>query len=184
MAHAAGRCAIDEAWQTVEGKLPLLSEDQAAHRYEHALEVQLPFLQVLAPGFQFVPITVGTSNFEVLSALGVVIGSVAAEAGEPVLVIASSDMNHYESDEVTRVKDRRAIDQLLALDPRGLYDVVHQADISMCGYGPAVVMLTAARSWEQLRPSSFAMPPPAMSPATATWWWVTQESRCIELRMC
>jgi MEMO1 family protein len=147
------------AWQTPLGdvsvggdlaarlktRLPLLSEDQAAHRYEHALEVQLPFLQVLAPGFQFVPITVGTSNFEVLSALGTVIGSIAAEVSEPVLVIASSDMNHYESDSVTRVKDRRAIDQLLALDPRGLYDIVHQADISMCGYGPAVVMLTAAR---------------------------------------
>jgi MEMO1 family protein len=129
----------------LKARLPLLSEDQAAHRYEHALEVQLPFLQVLAPGFQFVPITVGTSNFDVLSALGTVIGSVAAEGGAPVLVIASSDMNHYESDSVTRLKDRRAIDQLLALDPRGLYDIVHKADISMCGYGPAVVMLTAAR---------------------------------------
>ena len=59
-------------------------------------------------------------------------------------MIASSDMNHYESDEITRVKDRRAIDQLLALGPRGLYDVVHEGNISMCGYGPAVVMLTAA----------------------------------------
>ena len=96
--------------------MPLLSEDEAAHRSEHALEVQLPFLQVLAPGFQFVPITVGTSNFEVLSALGVVIGNAAGEARQRVLVIASSDMNHYESDSVTRVKDRRAIDQLLALD--------------------------------------------------------------------
>ncbi len=131
--------------EQLKSRLPLLSEDPAAHQYEHALEVQLPFLQVLAPGFQFVPITVGTSNFEVLSALGVVVGSLAAETGGSVLVIASSDMNHYESDSVTRVKDRRAIDQLLALDPRGLYDVVHQADISMCGYGPAVVMLTAAR---------------------------------------
>ena len=62
-----------------------------------------------------------------------------------MLVIASSDMNHYESDDVTRVKDRRAIDQVLALDPRGLYETVHQANISMCGYGPAVVMLTAAK---------------------------------------
>jgi MEMO1 family protein len=141
-----GDVPIDEELaERLKARLPLLSEDQAAHRYEHALEVQLPFLQVLAPGFQFVPITVGTSNFDVLSALGTVVGSVAAEAGEPVLVIASSDMNHYESDSVTRVKDRRAIDQLLALDARGLYDIVHQADISMCGYGPAVVMLTAAR---------------------------------------
>ncbi len=141
-----GDASIDEKLAgQLKVKLPLLSEDQAAHRYEHALEVQLPFLQVLAPGFQFVPITVGTSNFDVLTALGTVIGSAAAEAGQPVLVIASSDMNHYESDSVTRVKDRRAIDQLLALDPRGLYDIVHKADISMCGYGPAVVMLTAAR---------------------------------------
>jgi AmmeMemoRadiSam system protein B len=125
--------------------MALLTEDREAHRSEHALEVQLPFLQVLAPGFRFVPITVGTSNFEALSALGVVIGAVAAEAAEAVLVIASSDMNHYESDDITRIKDRRAIDQILALDPRGLYQTVHEGDISMCGYGPAVVMLTAAR---------------------------------------
>jgi len=141
-----GDVPIDEAMANeLKSRMSLLAEDQEAHRYEHALEVQLPFLQVLAPGFQFVPITVGTSNFEVLSALGVVIGSVASEAGEPVLAIASSDMNHYENDDVTRVKDRRAIDQILALDPRGLYETVHQASISMCGYGPAVVMLTAAK---------------------------------------
>jgi len=126
-------------------QMPLLSEDEAAHRVEHALEVQLPFLQVLAPGFQFVPIAVGTGNFDVLSSLGVVIGNTMAKQGRRFLVIASSDMNHYESDSVTRVKDRRAIDQMLALDARGLYDVVREGNISMCGYGPAVVMLTAAR---------------------------------------
>ena len=129
----------------LKSHLPLLAEDQAAHRFEHALEVQLPFLQVLAPGFRFVPIAIGTSSFEALSALGVVIGSALARQQERLLVVASSDMNHYESDSVTRVKDRRAIDQLLALDPRGLYDVVHEGDISMCGYGPAVAMLTAVR---------------------------------------
>lgn len=141
-----GDVAIDiELAKQMKARLNLLSEDETAHRFEHALEVQLPFLQVLAPGFQFVPITVGTSTFEVLSALGVVLADAVKEAGERVLVVASSDMNHYESDSVTRVKDRRAIDRVLALDPRGLYDVVHQAGISMCGYGPAVVMLTAAR---------------------------------------
>jgi AmmeMemoRadiSam system protein B len=126
-------------------RMPLLSEDEDAHRSEHALEVQLPFLQVLDPGFRFVPIAIGTSNFEVLSALGVAIGNTVAQCDERVLVIASSDMNHYESDSITRVKDQRAIDQLLALDPRGLYDVVRAGNISMCGYGPAVAMLTAAR---------------------------------------
>ncbi len=141
-----GDVAIDtELAESLKVALPLLSEDQEAHRYEHALEVQLPFLQVLKPGIQFVPITVGTSNFEVLSALGKVIGTAFSSRPEPALVIASSDMNHYESDSVTRVKDRSAIEQILALDPRGLYDTVRDGNISMCGYGPATIMLTAAR---------------------------------------
>jgi hypothetical protein len=136
--------ADEELASALKAHFSLLAEDDAAHRFEHALEVQLPFLQVLRPDFSFVPIAVGTSHFEVLSALGVAISSVIREAGEQVLVIASSDMNHYESDAVTRVKDRRAIDRLLALDPRGLYDVVRESKISMCGYGPTVAMMTAA----------------------------------------
>ena len=141
-----GLCEVDEKLAgELKRRMPLLSEDDQAHHSEHALEVQLPFLQILVPGFRFVPIVVGTGNFEVLSALGVAIGNTLAQQNQPVLVVASSDMNHYESDSVTRVKDQRAIDQLLALDPRGLYDVVRDAQISMCGYGPAVAMLTAAR---------------------------------------
>jgi AmmeMemoRadiSam system protein B len=61
------------------------------------------------------------------------------------LIIASSDMNHYESDTITRQKDKRAIDRISALDPEGLYDVVQRENISMCGYGPTVAMLTAAK---------------------------------------
>jgi len=141
-----GDAPIDEELAAeLKARMPLLSEDDEAHRSEHALEVQLPFLQVLLPEFRFVPITIGTGNFEVLSALGVAIANALAQHDERILVIASSDMNHYESDSVTRVKDRRAIDQLLALDPRGLYTVVREGNISMCGYGPAVAMLTAAR---------------------------------------
>ena len=62
-----------------------------------------------------------------------------------MLIIASSDMNHYEPDAITRVKDQKAIDRMLALDARGLYDVVMDEDISMCGFGPTVAMLTAAK---------------------------------------
>ena len=62
---------------------------------------------------------------------------------EKILVIASSDMNHYESDAVTRVKDERAIERILALDPRGLYDTVRNEGITMCGYAATVVMLVA-----------------------------------------
>jgi AmmeMemoRadiSam system protein B len=123
----------------------LLSEDAAAHLREHALEVQLPFLQKLVPDFSFVPIAVGTSRYEALQVLGVAVGETLKQAGEAVLVIASSDMNHYESDAVTRIKDKRALDRVLALDPRGLYDVVTQQNITMCGFGPAVAMLIAAK---------------------------------------
>ena len=159
-------------------RMPLLSEDEEAHRSEHSLEVQLPFLQVLAPDFEFVPIAVGTSNFEVLSALGVAIANVLAKRNERVLIIASSDMNHYESDAVTRVKDRRAIDQLLALDPRGLYDTVRNENISMCGYGPAVVMLTAVKKMGGRRAELDSLTQRReMSRATRTWLSGMQESR-------
>jgi len=142
-----GDADIDsEVAESLKSAMPLLNEDSEAHRYEHALEVQIPFLQVLAPGFRFVPITIGTSDFQALSQLGLAIAEVLMKLGEPAMVIASSDMNHYENDSVTRTKDRRAIEQVLALNPRGLYDTVREGNISMCGYAPATVMLTAARA--------------------------------------
>ncbi|MBV9573658.1 MAG: AmmeMemoRadiSam system protein B [Acidobacteriales bacterium] len=127
-------------------QFPLLEEDAEAHRNEHAIEVQLPFLQIMHPDFTFVPIALGTGRFEVLEALGHAIGSVVTLSEYPVLLIASSDMNHYESDSVTRVKDRLAIDQILALDPAGLFEVVMREHISMCGFAAAIVMLAAAKS--------------------------------------
>jgi hypothetical protein len=84
-----GDAPVDEALaDELKRAMPLLSEDEEAHRSEHALEVQLPFLQVLRPDFQFVPIVVGTSNFEVLSALGIAVGNVLAKQNDRVLVIA------------------------------------------------------------------------------------------------
>jgi AmmeMemoRadiSam system protein B len=124
---------------------PLLREDAVAHRAEHALEVQLPFLQRLVRDFRFVPIALGTDRFQSLEQLGQALAQVLSARSEPVLIVASSDMNHYESDDVTRRKDHRAIAKILALDPRGLYDTVRNENISMCGFGPAVAMLTAAR---------------------------------------
>jgi MEMO1 family protein len=125
---------------------PLLREDFVAHETEHSLEVQLPFLQHLAGDFRFVPIVLGSERFEVFDQLGRAIAKVHAAQREPFLILTSSDMNHYESDAITRVKDRIAIDRIAALDPAGLYEAVHGKGISMCGYGPAVVMLTAMRA--------------------------------------
>jgi AmmeMemoRadiSam system protein B len=130
---------------SLQRRLPALEEDAAAHRAEHAAEVELPFLMLRQPDLRFVPIALGTSQFEAFDQLGKALAAVIAEQNDPVLIVASSDMNHYESDAVTRVKDQRAIERILSLDPRGLFDVVREQDISMCGFGPAVAMLTAAR---------------------------------------
>jgi hypothetical protein len=148
----------DGAWQTplgmasvdhplaekISSACPLLREDAVAHSGEHSLEVQLPFLQRLAPKFAFVPIVIGPARWETLEALGRALALVIAEEREPVLLIASSDMNHYESDTVTRVKDRKAIDPILALDPRKLFDTVREENISMCGYAATVAVMIAA----------------------------------------
>ncbi len=130
--------------EALKKSFPLLREDRASQIREHAVEVQLPFLQAVQKELTFVPITVGTGQFEVLTALGVVLAKVIAECGEPVLMVASSDMNHYEDDAETRVKDALAIEQIIGMSPKGLFQTVKGQKISMCGYGPAVAMLTAA----------------------------------------
>jgi len=141
-----GDVAIDSAFAgALKQRCPLLHEDSSAHRSEHAAEVELPFLQVREPQFRFVPIALGTRRFEALEQLGEAIAETIAEHKGDVLIVASSDMNHYESDAITRVKDHRAIEPILALDARALYDVVTQQHISMCGIGPAVAMLTATK---------------------------------------
>jgi len=141
-----GPAPIDQAMAAkIISVCPLLREDEVAHRLEHSLEVQLPFLQRLASSFSFVPIVTGTVQFKELESLGHAIATVIRSEAEPVLLVASSDMNHYQSDAITRVKDRRAIEQIVALEPRALFDTVRSDDISMCGYGAAVVMLTALR---------------------------------------
>jgi len=141
-----GRVPIDaELAASLMHRFPALHEDAAAHRAEHAAEVELPFLQLRQPKLRFVPIALGTGQFEPLQELGHALADVIAAQKEPALLVASSDMNHYESDTATRVKDQQALERILSLDPRGLYDVVTQQGISMCGFGPAVAMLTAAR---------------------------------------
>src|SRR6266436_5224930 len=139
-----GDAPIDEALAGALRKAcPLLREDSVAHSAEHSLEVQLPFLQVLAPGFTFVPVALGTVQYESLVSVGEAIGRVVETSKENVLLLTTSDLNHYEDDATTRSKDRKAIERLLALDARGLYDICRNEEISMCGLGPAVAMLTA-----------------------------------------
>jgi AmmeMemoRadiSam system protein B len=139
-----GDAEIDhELAEKLRAACPLLNEDAVAHSKEHSLEMEIPFLQVLNPDFRFMPIALGTAHFESLVSVGEAIGGVLATEKGEVLIVTSSDLNHYEDDATTRVKDGKAVEQLLRMDARGLYDICRNEEISMCGLGPAVAMLTA-----------------------------------------
>lgn len=124
---------------------PALEEDSAAHSREHSLEVQLPFLQVRRPDVRFVPISIGAHDLDLCREIGEAVAAVVAEEKERPLIVASSDMNHYESRRVGREKDDRALAHVEALDPEGLFTTVTGGHISMCGVLPATALLFAAR---------------------------------------
>jgi hypothetical protein len=124
---------------------PLLEEDALAHAHEHSLEVELPFLQFRNPAVRIVPIAFMLRAPSDIEAVGQAIGEVVAAWPEPVLLVASSDMTHYEPHERAKKKDASAIERVLALDARGLLDTTKRFGISMCGVIPTAVLLTAAR---------------------------------------
>lgn len=141
-----GETIIDEELAAdILKECPGTAADTAAHRYEHSLEVQIPFLQAKAPAAAIVPICLGHLPLDVLMTMGEALGRVIARCPEEVLIVASTDMTHFESGEIARKKDRRAIDRVLALDPEGLYRTVRDGRISMCGMIPTVVMLAAVK---------------------------------------
>jgi MEMO1 family protein len=145
-------------WQTPLGQVPVdrelagqfldrcrsLQEDSSAHAREHSLEVQLPFLQVCRPDVSIVPISIGAPSLPLCREIGEAFSAIAADLGEPVQMIASSDMNHYESREVGDRKNALALARIREIDPEGLYRTVLAEDISMCGFLPATALLFAA----------------------------------------
>ncbi len=122
----------------------ILRSDSSAHRFEHSIEVQIPFLQYLRPEVQIVPICLSYLDYESCRALGTSLAQSIKTFGKHVLIVASTDMSHYEPDAVARNKDNLALKELLELYPEGLYTVVTGMGISMCGIIPATVMLVAA----------------------------------------
>jgi MEMO1 family protein len=143
----------DRAWMTPLGPVqadhalvnalgrPPISVDEAAHLPEHSIEVQLPFLDYVLPHPRFAALMISFAEYSFLKE----VGRVVAEAirGRDVLVIASTDFSHYIPPARAEELDRRAIDQILALDPKGLYDTVIRDDISMCGIAPTTTLLAA-----------------------------------------
>jgi len=124
---------------------PLVREDVTAHRFEHSLEVQLPFLQYRNPSVSIAALCLSLSDFDSISALGEGIARAISEYGEEVLMVASSDMNHFESVPVAKAKDGLALAEIAAMNPERLLKVCREKGVTMCGVVPAAVMLVAAK---------------------------------------
>ncbi len=151
--RGSGIAVASEDWQTPLGTVKidkelakairrdLVDEDDEAHRFEHSIEVQLPFLQFFATAFQFVPICMGFQDLE--SAVSVGRTLARAIAGKDVVVLASTDMSHYVSPMLAKKKDSMALEAIKRMDSKALYDVVRDENISMCGYGPVIATMTA-----------------------------------------
>ena len=126
--------------------LPIARENEEAHQFEHSLETQLPFLQYFRKQFKLVPICLMRLGFDECQMLADAIVRAVRSCERTVLIVASSDMTHYESHDDAYEKDHRAIDQILKMDPEGLFRAVEKGGITMCGVNPATVMLSACKA--------------------------------------
>jgi AmmeMemoRadiSam system protein B len=122
-----------------------LEEDYSAHLGEHSIEVQLPFLQYFNTDFKLVPIMLAYAGGAIYKEIGKAIAKGIKESGRKAVIIASSDMTHYESQASAQRKDTQAIEAVLKLDEDELLKRVEEFDISMCGYAPAVSLIVAAK---------------------------------------
>ena len=141
-----GQIKVDSSLAEKIGKnFENVKNDFDAHLMEHSLEVQLPFIQYFRDDFQIVPLTLSHLSLEECKKLGIAIAKAISESGEDVLIIASSDMTHYENAKQAEKKDKLAIAQIENLNPEGLFQTVRENGITMCGVIPATVMLFAAK---------------------------------------
>ena len=141
-----GEVEIDsELAGRILGTSGYLQEDRVAHENEHSLEVQLPFLQYFKPDIKIVPILLAYGTGESYKEIGKEIARAIRELKREVLIMASSDMTHYESQESARRKDNQAIEAILELNEDELLKRVDELNISMCGYAPTVSLIAAAR---------------------------------------
>jgi MEMO1 family protein len=125
-------------------KMIKISRD--AHRLEHSIEVQLPFLQVAKTGpFIFTPISVmGGLPLEAYQEAADAIAKAIMEVNERVLIVASTDLTHYEPAAYAKEMDSKVIEAIREMNPVKMLTTVYENDITMCGYGPTAIMLLAA----------------------------------------
>ncbi|MGZ5487495.1 MAG: AmmeMemoRadiSam system protein B [Candidatus Aminicenantales bacterium] len=141
-----GVSPVDEALASrILAGCPLVEENDEAHRGEHSLEVELPFIQYFRADAAIVPISVShEARYADLETLGRALAGAIREDGREILVVASTDMSHYVSQKTAEKKDMMAIRKVLDLDPAGLYETVVSERISMCGFQPTTATLVAS----------------------------------------
>ncbi|MBL7069686.1 MAG: AmmeMemoRadiSam system protein B [Candidatus Omnitrophica bacterium] len=146
-------------WQTPTGKIAIdetlakgilknsrfIKEDVSAHAHEHSIEVQLPILQHINKEFKFIPIIISHAELSTYREIGRELADSIKRSNKNVVLISSSDMTHYESQESAKNKDKKAIDAILKLDEENLMEEIQRWDISMCGYAPTIVMLSCLK---------------------------------------
>lgn len=141
-----GTVEIDsELANAIAARYRALEEDPFSFSKEHSIEVHLPFIQYFFPGAKFVPIAMWRQTISTARELGAAIAEAARGSGRRVYVVASSDLNHYEPHEVTVEKDGKVIDAALSLDEEAFLRAMEKYDVSVCGYGPIMALLVAAK---------------------------------------
>ncbi len=142
-----GDVEIDTAVaEAIMDKADVVSADDEAHLYEHSIEVQLPFLQFLyGHDFRFVPICMMLQGLRTSSEVGSAIAGAVRELGLNAIIIASTDLTHYEPQPAAERKDRAVIEAVERMDVSGLYRAVEELPVSMCGCGPTAAAMIAAR---------------------------------------
>jgi len=140
-----GDVQIDgEVAESISKETGILDFDEVAHRHEHSIEVQLPFLQYLYGGnFRFVPICFLMQDLQSAQEIGRALAEVLANRN--AVVIASSDFTHYESQTSVSRKDQAALKAVEALDEKKFYDIVESENVSACGYAPIAALMAYAK---------------------------------------
>ena len=124
----------------------LIDSDTSAHIREHSCEVHLPFLQYFSNDFKIVPIVIWMQDMESGSDIANSITKTAKKLGRSILMIASTDLTHYESKQIAEKKDKLILDAISNMDEHSLLKAVEDFRISMCGYGPTIAVIKASRS--------------------------------------
>lgn len=120
--------------------------DETAHKFEHSLEVQVPFLQMLQKNLRIVPLVLAHLSYALCEEVAEALAKAISGSDKDLLIVASSDMSHYEPRRITEKKDRSALQCIERMDPHGLYHTVLDNHISMCGFIPVTIALLAAKA--------------------------------------